>query len=112
ATIIGAADDGHLRLALLGWALLAFVVAVALAEPARPAPIAAGIGGALVYMAGVSLQAKLNGGPFGGTASARVLLLPALALLVAPLLLRLLLDRIELTFRQVQYQASVIDDLT
>ena len=112
AAAIGAADDGHLRLALLGWAVLAFIVTIALTTPKRRAPLIAGIGGALIYALGVLLQAKLDGGPFGNSAGLRALLVPAAALAIAPLLLRLLLDRIELTFRQVQYQASVIDDLT
>ena len=112
AVAIGAANDGHLGYALLAWAVLAFVLAATLAEPARAAGPAAALLGALLYAAAVVVQTRTNHASLTGSTAARLLLLPAASLLLAPFLLRLLLDEVERAFRQIRYQATVIDDLT
>jgi diguanylate cyclase (GGDEF)-like protein len=112
AAAIGAANDGHLAFAVLAWAVLAFVLAATLAEPARAAGPAAALAGALLYAAGVFLQMRADHATLSGSLAARQILVPAAALLIAPFLLRLVLDEVERAFRQIRYQATVIDDLT
>jgi len=112
AAVIGLADDGHIRYALLGWSILAFVLALILTEPARLTAPVVGVGAALLYTAGVILQLRLDKVALPDGLDGRTLVFPAAALFVAPFFVRQLLKEIEAADRKMREQEHVIDELT
>lgn len=94
----------------LGWALLALVIVVTLVRPAPFADIAAAIGAAVVFVGADALQ-RILADSATDSLSIAGLAVPALALLVTPWIVRLLVVELNGVLTRIRTQSEEIDAL-